>query len=253
MSNFGAYEDAMVEGENFLFHSGLSAAMNIGILSPITVVEKVLASAEKFNFPLNSVEGFIRQIIGWREFIRGVYQTKGDYQASRNYWNHEKKLTDSWYEGSTGIVPLDDCIKSTLQHGYAHHIPRLMVISNLMNLCEIDPKQIYKWFMEMYIDSSEWVMVPNVFGMATYADGGIMSTKPYTCGSNYMLKMSNYKKGDWCDIVDGLYWRFTEKNRSFYEANARLALQIRALDRMKEERKSLIFEKAEEFIKIHTA
>ena len=253
MSNFGAYEDAMVEGENFLFHSGLSAAMNIGILSPITVVEKVLASAEKFNFPLNSVEGFIRQIIGWREFIRGVYQTKGDYQASRNYWNHEKKLTDSWYEGSTGIVPLDDCIKSTLQDGYAHHIPRLMVISNLMNLCEIDPKQIYKWFMEMYIDSSEWVMVPNVFGMATYADGGIMSTKPYTCGSNYMLKMSNYKKGDWCDVVDGLYWRFTEKNRSFYEANARLALQIRALDRMKEERKSLIFEKAEEFIKIHTA
>ena len=105
----------------------------------------------------------------------------------------------------------------------------------------------------MYIDSSEWVMVPNVFGMATYSDGGIMSTKPYTCGSNYMLKMSNYKKGDWCDVVDGLYWRFTEKNRSFYEANARLALQTRALDRMKEERKSLIFEKAEEFIKIHTS
>jgi deoxyribodipyrimidine photolyase-related protein len=253
MNNFGAYEDAMVEGKNFLFHSGLSAAMNIGILSPITVIQKVLASAENLDLPLNSVEGFIRQIIGWREFIRGVYQTKGDYQESRNYWNHHKNLTGSWYDGSTGIVPLDDCIQSTLQDGYAHHIPRLMVISNLMNLCEIDPKQIYKWFMEMYIDSSEWVMVPNVFGMATYADGGIMSTKPYTCGSNYMLKMSNYKKGDWCDVVDGLYWRFTEKNRSFYEANARLALQIRALDRMKEERKSLIFEKAEEFIKIHTA
>ena len=252
MSNFGTYEDAMVEGKNFLFHSGLSAAMNIGLLSPVTVVNKVLASADKLDIPLNSLEGFIRQLIGWREFIRGVYQTKSEYQASHNYWNHEKKLKESWYEGSTGIVPLDDCIQSALQDGYSHHIPRLMVISNLMNLCEIDPKYIYKWFMEMYIDSSEWVMVPNVFGMATYADGGIMSTKPYTCGSNYMLKMSNYKKGEWCDIVDGLYWRFTEKNRSFYEANPRLALQIRALDRMLPERKSMIFEKAEEFIGMNT-
>jgi deoxyribodipyrimidine photolyase-related protein len=121
-----------------------------------------------------------------------------------------------------------------------------------MNLCEIDPKNIYTWFMEMYVDSSDWVMTPNVFGMATYADGGLMSTKPYTCGSNYILKMSNYKKGDWCDVVDGLYWRFMEKNRKFYESNPRLSVLVRSLDRMDIDRKTLIFEKAEQFIKENT-
>ena len=132
------------------------------------------------------------------------------------------------------------------------HIPRLMVISNIMNLCEINPKEIYRWFMEMYIDSSEWVMVPNVFGMATYADGGLMSTKPYTCGSNYILKMSNYKKGDWCDTLDGLYWKFTEKNRKFYESNPRLSMLVRNLDKMDNIRKENIFSKAEEFINTNT-
>ena len=127
-----------------------------------------------------------------------------------------------------------------------------MVISNIMNLCEINPKEIYRWFMEMYIDSSEWVMVPNVFGMATYADGGLMSTKPYTCGSNYILKMSNYKKGEWCDVVDGLYWRFIQKNIEFYSSNPRLSFQTRVLSRMSEDRKVLIFKKAEEFLQTHT-
>ena len=170
----------------------------------------------------------------------------------QNYWNHTNKLTDSWYEGTTGIIPLDDCIKTTLNDGYHHHIPRLMIISNLMNMCEIDPNEIYKWFMEMYIDSSDWVMVPNVYGMATYADGGLMSTKPYTCGSNYILKMSNYSKGDWCDTVDGLYWRFTEKHRSFYESNARINFLTRTLDRLDPDRKKRIFQKADQFIKSNT-
>ena len=116
----------------------------------------------------------------------------------------------------------------------------------------IDEREINKWFMEMYIDSSDWVMVPNVFGMATYSDGGLMSTKPYTCGSNYILKMSNYKKGDWCDIVDGLYWRFTEKNIDFYKSNPRLSFLHRTLDRMSEDRKSYIFKRAEDFISQNT-
>ena len=201
---------------------------------------------------MNSVEGFVRQIIGWREFIRGIYHEEGALQLKSNYWKHSKKLTSSWYDGTTGIDPLDDCIKTTLKDGYVHHIPRLMVISNIMNLCGVAPREINKWFMEMYIDSSDWVMVPNVFGMATYADGGMMSTKPYTCGSNYILKMSNYKKGDWCDTLDGLYWKFTEKNRKFYENNPRLALLTRSLDRLNPERKNHIFKKAEDFIKQNT-
>ena len=251
-SNFGIYEDAMIESKNFLFHSCLSANLNIGLLTPNEVVNKALKYVEKESIPINSLEGFIRQIIGWREFIRGIYVEEGDFQKTQNYWNHKNKLSSSWYEANTGLVPLDDCIKTTLNDGYIHHIPRLMVISNIMNLCEINPKEIYRWFMEMYIDSSEWVMVPNVFGMATYADGGLMSTKPYTCGSNYILKMSNYKKGDWCDTLDGLYWKFTEKNRKFYESNPRLSMLLRNLDKMDKERKDNIFNKAEEFINSNT-
>ena len=250
--NFGIYEDAMLEEKNFLFHSCISPFLNIGLLTPDKVIKKTLQYAEKNNVPMNSVEGFVRQVIGWREFIRGIYHEEGALQSKSNYWKHSKKLTSSWYDGTTGINPLDDCIKTTLKDGYIHHIPRLMVISNIMNLCGVDPKEIYKWFMEMYIDSSDWVMVPNVFGMATYADGGMMSTKPYTCGSNYILKMSNYKKGDWCDTLDGLYWKFTEKNRKFYENNPRLSLLTRSLDRLNPERKNHIFKKAEDFIKQNT-
>ena len=252
LNKFGIYEDAMLNESNFLFHSTLSPALNIGLLTPDEVIKACLKSFEKMGAPLNSVEGFIRQVIGWREFIRGIYQEKGEYQQSVNFWKHERKLSDSWYEGTTGILPLDDCIKSTIKDGYHHHIPRLMIISNLMNMCEISPDEIYKWFMEMYIDSCDWVMIPNVYGMATYSDGGLMSTKPYTCGSNYILKMSNYSRGEWCEIVDGLYWRFTEKHRSFYEKNARMGLLTRSLDRMDSERKRLIFSKANKFIQEKT-
>ena len=127
-----------------------------------------------------------------------------------------------------------------------------MIIANLMNLTGINPNEMYRWFMEMYIDSYDWVMVPNVYGMGSYADGGIFSTKPYICGSSYMLRMSNYKKGDWCDVVDGLYWRFVERNLNFFESNPRLAVMTRSLSNMKVDRKKMIFEKAEEFIEANT-
>ena len=158
------------------------------------------------EIPINAVEGFVRQILGWREFIRGVYWENMPQYKEMNYWSHEKSLNENWYSGQTGIPPLDDAIKESIATGYTHHINRLMIISNLMNLSNVRPTEIYQWFMEMYVDSADWVMVPNVFGMGTYADGGIFSTKPYICGSSYMLRMSNYKKGEWCDAVDGLYW-----------------------------------------------
>ena len=246
---FGTYEDAMQEQENFLFHSMLSPLLNVGLLSPLEVVNTTIKFAKENDIPLNSLEGFIRQIIGWREFIRGVYQEKSDIELGSNYWNHSNKLNCNWYDGTTGLTPLDDVISMVNQYGYTHHIPRLMILSNILTLCEIDPREIYRWFMEMFVDSSEWVMVPNVFGMGTFADGGIMSTKPYTCGSNYVLKMSNYKKGPWCEILDGLYWRFTEKHRNFYESNPRLSILTRSLDKMDPERKERIFGLAEDFIK----
>lgn len=253
LHDFGIYEDAVRQGENFLFHSCISPFLNLGLITPKEVIERTLRTYQNNSTPINSVEGFIRQILGWREFIRGIYQVRGEFQQVKNFWEHRRKLNVSWYDGSTGIIPLDDCINSAVSNGYNHHIPRLMIICNIMNLCEVDPKYIYKWFMEMYIDSSEWVMVPNVFGMATFSDGGLMSTKPYTCSSNYILKMSDYPKGTWCDTVDGLYWRFIERHKDFYRKNPRLAFQTKMLEKMSSERKVKIFGLAENFIKNHTS
>ena len=149
LANFGAYEDAMLKDQNFLFHSCISAMLNIGLITPDIVIQKALDLFKKNKAPLNSIEGFVRQILGWREFVRGIYQLRGAKQKKSNFWGHQRKLSQSWYDGSTGLLPLDDCIKSALKDGYSHHIQRLMVICNLMNMCEIDPKYSYKWFMEM--------------------------------------------------------------------------------------------------------
>ena len=250
--NFGNYEDAIVSENNFLFHSAISPILNMGLLTPDEVIEKALNFANLNSIPINSLEGFIRQIIGWREFIRGIYHYKGEEEQASNFWKHNRKLTDDWYNGTTGITPLDDAIKDCLKYGYTHHIPRLMVICNIMNISKIDPNEIYKWFMEMFVDSSDWVMVPNVYGMGTFADGGIFATKPYSCGSNYILKMSNYKKDEWCDIVDGLYWMFMSDNISFFKSNPRLAILVKSLERMNEDRKDMIFKKALNFIENKT-
>ena len=251
-SNFGNYEDAIISENNFLFHSAISPILNMGLLTPDEVIKKALEFSKLKSIPINSLEGFIRQIIGWREFIRGIYHNRGNEEINSNYWNHQQKLTKDWYEGTTGIDPLDDAIKDCIKFGYTHHIPRLMVICNIMNLSKIHPNEIYKWFMEMFVDSSDWVMVPNVYGMGTFADGGIFATKPYSCGSNYILKMSNYKKDDWCDIVDGLYWKFMNDNVSFFKSNPRLAILVKSLERMNTDRKELIFGKANDFINTKT-
>ena len=224
----------------------------MGLLTPDEVIKKALDIANLNSIPINSLEGFIRQIIGWREFIRGIYHYKGEEEQASNFWKHNRKLTDDWYNGTTGITPLDDAIKDCLKYGYTHHIPRLMIICNIMNISKIDPNEIYKWFMEMFVDSSDWVMVPNVYGMGTFADGGIFATKPYSCGSNYILKMSNYKKDEWCDIVDGLYWMFMSDNISFFKSNPRLAILVKSLERMNKDRKDMIFKKALNFIESKT-
>jgi deoxyribodipyrimidine photolyase-related protein len=246
--NFGRYEDAISSQDTFLFHSTLSPALNMGLITPQDILDKVAAVTEKNQIPLNSIEGFIRQIIGWREFIRGVYQRHGSTQEQSNFFEFSGKLTQSWYDGDTGIPPLDDAIRFSSEYGYTHHINRLMVIANLMTLCEIHPQEVYRWFMEMYVDSSEWVMVPNVYGMGTFADGGLFATKPYICGSNYILKMSDYKKGEWCHTVDGLYWRFVSKHMSKIKNNPRLSFMQKTLEKMDSERKTMIFSRAEEFI-----
>ncbi len=251
LEQFGPYEDAITTRSPTVFHSALSPCMNLGLLTPAEIIASVMNRADKI--PLQSLEGFVRQVIGWREFVRGIYRTFGNEQDSRNFWSHERELTGAWYEGTTGIPPLDDSIQTAQRLGWTHHIPRLMVLGNLMTLCEIRPSTAHRWFMEMYVDSSEWVMGPNVYGMGLFSDGGIFATKPYICGSNYLLKMSDYKKGPWCDVVDGLYWRFIEKQRDFFSVNPRLALMPRALDRLDGRRRLRIFEAAEEFLQHFTA
>ena len=169
-----------------------------------------------------------------------------------NFFNHNRKMKKSWYEGNTGLDPLDHAINNAKDYGWSHHIERLMILSNIMNLCEIKPTIVYKWFMEMFVDSSDWVMVPNVYGMGLFSDGGIFATKPYICGSSYFMKMMDFKKGEWCNTMDGLYWRFIDRNRKFFLKNPRLSMMVRIFDKMKSDRKKLILSEADKFIKQNT-
>ena len=213
---FGIYEDAIVSKESVLHHSILSPMLNIGLLSPQQIIDKALEIGTRKNIPLNSIEGFVRQIMGWREFIKIIYEREGSKQRTTNYWNFKRKIPASFWNGTTGIPPIDITIHKILKTGYCHHIERLMVLGNFMLLCEFDPNEVYKWFMEMFIDAYDWVMVPNVYGMTQFADGGLMTTKPYISGSNYLMKMSDYEKGEWQGIWDGLFWRFMHEHRSFF-------------------------------------
>ena len=182
-SEFGAYEDAIVVENNFLHHSVLTPMLNVGLLTPQFIIDEALQYAGNHEIPLNSLEGFIRQIIGWREFIRAVYELKGNEERTRNYWGFTRKIPASFWNGTTGVEPIDSTIKKVLETGYCHHIERLMVLGNFMLLCEFDPDDVYRWFMELFIDAYDWVMVPNVYGMSQFADGGLMATKPYISGS----------------------------------------------------------------------
>ena len=192
LNKFGDYEDAVDDRSHVLFHSVLSPMLNCGIITPEEIIDKV----KNIKTPINSIEGFIRQIIGWREFMRGIYQNYHKEFKENNFFKHDNKMNKNWYTGDTGLFPLDYSIKRAIKYSWASHIERLMIQANIMNLCQIKPSCVYKWFMEMYTDSSEWVMYPNVYGMGIFSDGGIFATKPYLCGSNYFLKMMDFKKAN---------------------------------------------------------
>jgi len=245
---FGMYEDAIVSREAVLHHSVLSPMLNIGLLTPQQIIDKAIVIGQEKNIPLNSIEGFVRQIMGWREFIKIVYEREGGKQRTSNYWHFTRKIPPSFWTGSTGIPPIDITIKKILKTGYCHHIERLMVLGNFMLLCEFDPNEVYKWFMEMFIDAYDWVMVPNVYGMTQFADGGLMTTKPYISGSHYLIKMSDYEKGEWQAIWDGLFWRFMHNHRSFFLKNPRLGMLVGTFDKMNEEKQSNHLHHAQTFL-----
>lgn len=207
LKDFGPYQDSIVPGESYLYHSVLSPCINIGLLNPLEIIEQLRPLEKKV--PINSYEGYIRQLY-WREYQRYCYIY---YDFNKNYFGNKKKLTKDWYKGTTGILPVDDAIKDGFRTGYLHHIIRLMVVGNWMNLSGIDPKEGFKWFMEFSCDSYEWVMHQNVLEMVFCVSGGDTMRKPYISSSNYIIKMSHYKKGEWSDEWDNMFREFCVKNK----------------------------------------
>ncbi len=246
---FGDYEDAINSNHRILWHGVLSPLLNTGLLTPRQIIDKALDHYESNTIGINSCEGFIRQIIGWREFILLIYKRNNLELRNGNFWKFEDKpIPSSFYTGETGITPLDDSIKNILETGYAHHIERLMIIGNLMLLCRFHPNQVYKWFMELFIDSYDWVMVPNVYGMSQFSNGGLFTTKPYISASNYIRKMSNYKFDKWCITWDSLFWTFIDDHKNIFKNQYRLSMIIRNLERMDTYKKNTYRDKAHEFI-----
>jgi deoxyribodipyrimidine photolyase-related protein len=232
---FGDYQDVMISDEenSFVFHSALSPMMNVGLLTPSEVVTTVLDCFNDLRQTdqkkkINDVEGFIRQILGWREFTRYMYQHHSDKYLDKNHFNARKRLTNEWYNGTTGIVPIDLCIKKAFRFGYLHHIERLMVISNYMTLAGILPSQMYRWFTEFSLDSYDWVMEYNIYCMASYSDGGQFTSKPYISTSKYILNMSNFAPDHyWTDIWDNMFWSFLNKHKSKIKKIGRLSMLLK--------------------------
>ena len=246
--DFGPYEDALTTRHTRVFHSTLSPLINISLLHPNDVLETAIEYADAHEVPMNSLEGFVRQILGWREFMRAAYERDGKYMRTRNAFGHKGRLPESFWGGGTGLTPMDHLIERALKFGYAHHIERLMVAGNLMLLAEIDPDEVYRWFMGMFVDACDWVMVPNVYGMSQFADGGLFATKPYISGSNYLRKMSDYPRGDWEEIWTALYWRFIDRHRELFESNHRLSMMPRMLDKMDSGKRSAYMKRAAKFL-----
>lgn len=246
---FGPYEDSISKEHCFLFHSLISPLLNAGLLKAEKIIKDVIEYSESNPVRLNSLEGFVRQVIGWREFIRAAYILRGGKQARSNSWGFRKHIPQKFYDATTGIEPVDHVIKGVMKNAYCHHIERLMVLGNFMLLCEIDPKEVYRWFMELFIDAYGWVMVPNVFGMSQYADGGLMTTKPYISSSNYIRKMSDFKTGQWCEIWDSLFWRFICKHKQVFAENPRMKIMAIQAEKMGKEKTDKHIIRAEAYLK----
>ncbi len=248
LAEFGPFEDAITTTATRVFHSALSPLINIGLLTPTDVLKKTLAWAATHPVPLPSLEGFVRQLLGWREFIRAAYLTDGRTMRTRNFFHHTRPLPTGSWDATTGITPLDHTIQTALRYGYTHHIERLMVAGNLFLLSGTHPDEVYRWFMALYVDAYDWVMVPNVYGMSQFADGGLFATKPYIAGASYIKKMSDHPPGPWEDIVTGLYWRFIGEHRDLFLKNHRLSMMPKLLDRLAPERRTALRAAAETFL-----
>ncbi len=258
LAGFGDYQDAMAGGAPWLWHSLLSPYINCGLLDPLETCRMAERAWQEGRAPLNAVEGFIRQIIGWREFIRGIYWLKMPGYRDTNALNADRSLPDLYWTGETDMACMADAIGQTRRHAYAHHIQRLMVTGNFALLAGIHPDEINEWYLIVYADAYEWVELPNVHGMAIFADGGVFASKPYAASGNYISKMSDYcrgchytvsqKTGDEACPFNYLYWDFIARNRQTLAGNGRMGLVLKTLERKSAQERHAITRSAEHFL-----
>jgi deoxyribodipyrimidine photolyase-related protein len=245
---FGDYQDAMLTGERFLYHSVLSLYLNAGLLDPLDLCRQAEAAWRDGHAPLNAVEGFVRQIIGWREFVRGIYDLNGPDYVRRNHLGAGRRLPDFYWTGETDMACVAEAVTQTREEAYAHHIQRLMVTGNFALLAGIDPAEVHEWYLAVYADAYEWVEAPNTVGMSQFADGGVVGSKPYAASGSYIDRMSDYCGGCRYDVktragegacpFNPLYWDFLVRNRDTLGANPRLAQIYRNWDRMAQEKRA---------------
>lgn len=258
LPNFGDYQDAMIQGEPWMYHSHISFYLNCGLLLPLECVKAAEKAYDQQKAPLNAVEGFIRQIIGWREYIRGIYWLKMPDYSNQNFLEADRGLPDFYWTANTQMNCLRQCVLETKQNAYAHHIQRLMVLGNFALIAGINPKEVNKWFWIVYADAYEWVELPNVSGMILFADGGYLASKPYAAGGSYINKMSDYCKdcsykvskkngSDSCPF-NYLYWDFLDRNRKKLSGNHRIGMMYRTFERMDEEKQKAIREDSKRFL-----
>ncbi|MBY6120660.1 cryptochrome/photolyase family protein [Mameliella alba] len=258
LPRFGDYQDAMLDGNRFLYHSLLSGYMNIGLLDPLEVCQAVEKAYENGDVPINAAEGFIRQIIGWREYVRGIYFREGPEYPGRNVLKHKRKLPWFYWSAETDMRCVAKAVEQTRDEAYAHHIQRLMVTGNFGLLAGVDPQALHEWYLSVYIDAFEWVEAPNTVGMSQFADGGIIASKPYVSSGNYINKMSDHckpcaysvtaKTGENACPFNLLYWHFMDRHRDRFEGNPRMAQMYRTFDRMDPDKRETILREAQDFL-----
>ncbi|MGR3321251.1 MAG: cryptochrome/photolyase family protein [Pseudooceanicola sp.] len=258
LAEFGDYQDAMLEGEPYLNHALISAYMNIGLLSPREVCDAVQDAWENDEIPINSAEGFIRQVIGWREFVRGVYFLEGPDYPRRNALNHQRGLPPLFWGAETRMNCLSQVVGQTRELAYAHHIQRLMVTGNFALLAGLNPAEVHEWYLSVYFDAFEWVEAPNTVGMSQFADGGVVGSKPYVSSANYIAKMSDYcggcaysassKTGSGACPFNFLYWDFLARHSDRFRGNPRMARIYATWDRMEPGRRQAALDDAAEFL-----
>ena len=258
LTRFGDYQDAMLTGEAFLYHALISPYLNAGLLGPLEICERAEAAYREGRAAINAVEGFVRQIIGWREFVRGVYFLEGPGYTERNALGHGRALPEFYWTGETAMHCVGDCVRQTMGEAYAHHIQRLMVTGNFALLAGIDPHQVHEWYLAVYADAYEWVEAPNVIGMSQFADGGVVGSKPYVSSGAYIDRMSDYcgrcaysvrtKTGDGACPFNLLYWHFLDRHRERFEGNPRMRNTYRLWDRMDRSRRATVLREAEAWL-----